>query len=157
MKENGVFYSLIDVAKSVEDPEGSVAACLVKNGDIVTISPSAENGIRHAEDLVLEMAREGGVEIDADTMLFTTLEPCSYRSPRNRVEDCTSLIISSGVKRVLFAAPDPNFSKDARDRLNEAGIVVEQISDEEIIEAAKDVFNGSITKTITVFGTDRKI
>ena len=148
---------MLDEAKQTQDPEGAVAACLVWQGEIVAVSSSAEDGVRHAEDLVIEIANKSGFVPDSDAILFTTLEPCCYRSPRNGVRDCTTIIINAGIRRVCFAAPDPNFSVGARERFEEAGVVVEQIGDEEIVREATDVFNGSITKPVTCMGTSRKL
>jgi hypothetical protein len=51
-----VFNHLFEVAKKSKDPEGVVVACLVKGDTILISSPSASDGVRHAEDLVLELA-----------------------------------------------------------------------------------------------------
>ncbi len=157
MKEKVFFINLIETAEHNEDPDGSVAACLIKGGRIIAISPSAKDGVRHAEDLVLEMAKDQGIEIDDTITLLTTLEPCSYRSPRNGVSDCATIIIESGIKNVIYAATDPNFSTETAYRFREAGITYCQIDDDGLIQRAISAFNSTITKPTTILGIERKL
>jgi len=96
MNEHQIFAHLFEIAKDAKDPEGVVTACLVCDGEIVASSPSADDGVRHAEDLVLEKAKEEKVNL-GNVTLYTTLEPCSYRNPVNNVEDCTTIIIEAGI------------------------------------------------------------
>lgn len=151
-----VFDRLFEVAKLSKDPEGVVSACIVNGGKIVAESPSASDGIRHAEDLVLEKAKKEGVEIDSQTVLYTTLEPCSYRNPKNNVKDCTTIILEAGIKNVVFAANDPEYSKEARDRFVEAGVNFRQVEDREIIRKSIELFNSTITIPLTSMGLPRK-
>ena len=155
MNEREIFNNLFEVAKKSKDPEGVVAACLVKDGIVILSVPSAEDGIRHAEDLLIGIAGEVGVNIDSDTLLVTTLEPCSYRNPSNKVEDCTTIIINSGIKRVLYAARDPDFSKDAKVRFSEAGVEYLQVEDKAIVKKAVELFNSTIKIPLTSEGLPR--
>ena len=150
-----IFSKLFELAKTSKDPEGVVVACLVRHGEILVASPSASDGVRHAEDLVLEMARKADINIDGDVILYTTLEPCSYRNPKNHVKDCTSIIIDAGIKRVVFAANDPEYSKEARDRLLEVGVDYRQVTDKEIIRKAVELFNSTIVIPLTSMGLPR--
>lgn len=156
MNQREIFRKLFDIAKTSKDPEGVVAACLVKDWEILVSSPSAEDGIRHAEDLVIEKARKAGIKIDQSITLYTTLEPCSYRSPQNRVEDCTTIIINAGIKNVVFAAPDPEYSKDARNRFLAAGVDYKQIKEKDIIRKSIELFNSTIKIPLTSMGLPRK-
>lgn len=110
MDEKEIFNELFALAKTSKDPEGVVAACLVKGNKILLASASAEDGVRHAEDLVLEMARQQGIAIDNETWLVTTLEPCSFRNPKNGVKDCTTLILEGGVKNVYLGQETLNLA-----------------------------------------------
>lgn len=151
-----IFEHLFEVAKTSKDPEGVVAACLVKDGEIIVSSPSADDGVRHAEDLVIEKAEKRGVEIDKDHILYTTLEPCSYRSPENKVEDCTTIIMNAGIRHVIFAANDPEYSKEANTRFEKAGVKYQQIKDKEIIRRSIKLFNATIKIPLTSMGLPRK-
>ncbi|OGM11928.1 hypothetical protein A2Z22_01700 [Candidatus Woesebacteria bacterium RBG_16_34_12] len=155
MDEKEIFEKLFEIAEKSKDPEGVVAACLVKNGRILISSPSASNGIRHAEDLVLEKAEQKGIKIDGKITLYTTLEPCSYRSPKNKVLDCTTVILKSGIRNVIFAAQDPEYSKKARQRFQKAGISYRQIEDKDLIQKAIKLFNATIKIPLTSMGLPR--
>ena len=49
MTEKEIFDYLFKIAKTSKDQEGVVAACLVKDGQSLAGSPSADDSIRHAE------------------------------------------------------------------------------------------------------------
>lgn len=145
MDEAEVFRCLFKTAKTSKDPEGVVAACIVLKGEIKAVSASADDGIRHAEDLVIEKAvGNKGIKIDDEAVLYTTLEPCSMRSRSNKVPDCTTIIINSGIKNVVYAAVDPEFSKNAENRFQSAGVNYRQIRNKKIIEQAVKLFNSTI-------------
>lgn len=156
MTNKEIFLELFKVAAQSQDPEGVVATCLVKDGDILISSPSASDGIRHAEDLVIELAKRNNIQLDNKVIIYTTLEPCSYRSPKNNVKDCTSLILDAGIRNVVFAANDPEYSKEARIRCEKAGISYCQIEDKVIIRQATELFNSTITIPFTSMGLPRK-
>jgi pyrimidine deaminase RibD-like protein len=139
MEIKKIYGHLFQIAKKSKDPEGVVAACIVKNGGIIASAASADDGVRHAEDLVIEKIKD--IKIDDSTMLYITLEPCNTRNLKKKIKDCTSLIIDSGIKRVIFAARDPKFSKITQKRLKKAKILAKQIKDEKIIKKAVEIFN----------------
>jgi pyrimidine deaminase RibD-like protein len=155
MDEQHIFDHLFEMCTKSKDPDGAVAACLVQNGHILISSPCADDGVRHAEDLLLTKAKEQNIQIDTDTILYTTLEPCSKRSPRKNIRDCTTLILAAGIRHVVFAAPDPEFSMDARKRFVQAGISYSMVNDKEITQKAIEVFNRTITSPLTYMGTLR--
>jgi pyrimidine deaminase RibD-like protein len=144
MDDREIFKYLFEICKKSKDPEGVVAACLVKKGKILVSSPSADDGIRHAEDLLLSKAKVKGIPIERDLVLYTTLEPCSFRSPENKIEDCTTLILRAGIKNVVFAAQDPEYSLGAEKRFKEAKVSCRMIGDREIIRKAVAIFNSTI-------------
>lgn len=144
MNDRKIFQHLFDECKKSKDPEGVVAACLVKNGDIILSSPSADDGIRHAEDLLLEKAQKQNIPIDERVYLYTTLEPCSFRSQKDNIDDCTTLILGSGIRNIIYAAPDPEYSKDAANRFNKAKVNYRMVNDSEITKKAIDIFNSTI-------------
>jgi pyrimidine deaminase RibD-like protein len=156
MTEVEIFEYLFNLGNTSQDPEGVVVACLVKDGNIILSSPSADDGIRHAEDLLLEKAKQNGLIIDDQIILYTTLEPCSYRSPKNNVEDCTTIILKEGVKNVVYAAPDPEYSKEARNRFIQAGVNYQMTSDKTLTLKAIELFNGTIKIPLTSMNLPRK-
>lgn len=143
MNEREIFKRLFEVAETGSDPEGVVVAGLVQDGKLILSCASADDGIRHAEDLLLEKARKQGIQIIDRTILYTTLEPCGYRTPKNNVEDCTTLIIDSGVKKVVFAAEDVEWGKGTRGRLNSAGVNIRQVEDKKITQESIEIFNAT--------------
>jgi pyrimidine deaminase RibD-like protein len=146
MSELEIFQNLFKVAGTSKDKNGVVAACLVLDGKVVVASASADDGIRHAEDLVLEKAGSLGIKIIDKMALYTTLEPCSHRDPAKSMTDCTTLIIRSGIKNVIYGANDPEDSKDFKLRCEKAGIKCDQVSDPEIISRSVDIFNSTVSK-----------
>lgn len=156
MTDEIVFKHLFEVAKKSKDPEGVVSACLITGNKILVSSPSADDGVRHAEDLLIEKVKSLDIPFDSTTILYTTLEPCSYRSPVNKVLDCTTIIIESGIKNVVFAAPDPEFSKEAKNRFSKAKIKFRMIKDKDISNTAIKLFNSTIEIPLTSMNLPRK-
>ncbi|HEU4526025.1 MAG TPA: bifunctional diaminohydroxyphosphoribosylaminopyrimidine deaminase/5-amino-6-(5-phosphoribosylamino)uracil reductase RibD [Gemmatimonadales bacterium] len=77
------------------------AVVLSSDGRVVGEGWHAEFGDRHAEPVALESAGErarGGT-------LVATLEPCNHQGKQ---PPCTDAVLSSGVRRVVVAMPDPN-------------------------------------------------
>jgi pyrimidine deaminase RibD-like protein len=128
----------------------------VRGGEVLVASASADDGVRHAEDLVIEKASEMGVEIDDGVVLYTTLEPCSYRSPQNKVDDCTTILLKEGIKGIVFAGEDPEYSREARQRFEEEGVGYRQVGDKRIIRRAVELFNATIKIPLTSMGLPRE-
>ena len=64
----------------------------------------------HAEEVALAHWRQrggesGGAPRAAGVTLYSSLEPCSTR--RSRPLPCSELVIASGIRRVVFAAREP--------------------------------------------------
>jgi pyrimidine deaminase RibD-like protein len=156
MTEIEIFEQLFELGKTAQDPEGVVVACLVEDDNVILSSPSANDGIRHAEDLLLEQAKISGIDINDKVILYVTLEPCSYRSPKNNVDDCTTIIIKAGIKNIIYAAPDPEYSQEARDRFLKAGVSYQMTQDKDITLKAINLFNNTITIPLTSMNLPRK-
>lgn len=154
MTDQEIFEYLFEIAKTSKDKEGVVAACLVKDGRILAGSPSADDSIRHAEDLVIEKAQKQDIVLDDKVILYTTLEPCSTRD--KDVLDCTSIILKTGIRTIVYAAQDPEYSQGAKQRFAEAGVKYEQSPDLEIIQQAIDLFNSTSKKPFTEWQLPRQ-
>jgi pyrimidine deaminase RibD-like protein len=144
-KEKQIFEELFSVAQTSYDPEGVVAAALVDSkSSILVIKPSADDAIRHAEDLVIEEAKKQGIILTREHTIYTTLEPCSQRHKEKNMQDCTTLIIKSGVGKVVIGARDPEWSLDTKERFEKTGIEYILVDDKEIEKKCIDIFNSTI-------------
>ena len=87
-------------------PVGAVLA--TPDGRIVSEGRHVRCGAAHAEAACLsglKTSKTSSLKVPKTTTLFCTLEPCSRPG---RVGACTDAIVSAGVKRVVWAASDPN-------------------------------------------------
>lgn len=116
------------------EPNPRVGALVVKDGEVVGEGWHREYGGAHAEVVALTAAGEAARGAD----LVVTLEPCSSHG---KTEPCTDAIITCGIKRVLFAAPDPSSENggQARKVLEDAGVEVQQLEMSDAVAAAADL------------------
>ncbi|HET6764223.1 MAG TPA: bifunctional diaminohydroxyphosphoribosylaminopyrimidine deaminase/5-amino-6-(5-phosphoribosylamino)uracil reductase RibD [Longimicrobiaceae bacterium] len=82
-------------------PNPLVGCVLVRDGACVGEGWHTEYGQPHAEVEALSAAGEAARGATA----YVTLEPCSHFG---KTPPCTSALIEAGVRRVVFAAADPN-------------------------------------------------
>ena len=97
-------------------PNPPVGAVIVKNGKIVGEGWHKRCGGDHAEVAAIKDAigkrrvrsltsGEGAASPLCGATIYVTLEPCSKPG---RVGACTDAIIAAGIKRVVYAVPEPN-------------------------------------------------
>ena len=87
-------------------PNPPVGAVVVADGKIIGRGWHRRCGGDHAEVAAMRDAqRRCGEGALAGASLYVTLEPCSRPG---RVGACTDAILASGIKRVVYAVPDPN-------------------------------------------------
>lgn len=99
-------------------PNPLVGAVVVRDGVVVGEGYHAEYGGPHAE--VMALAKAGERARGAD--VYVTLEPCAHHG---KSPPCVDALIAAGVRRVVFAVPDPNpVAGGGAARLREAGIAV---------------------------------
>lgn len=104
---------------ALASPNPLVGAVLVRDGQIVGEGFHTYDGVRHAEVIALESARESA----RGATLYINLEPCCHTG---RTGPCTQALIAAGVARVVAAMPDPNPAMAGRGfkQLRAAGIEV---------------------------------
>ncbi len=105
-------------------PNPAVGAVIVHDGGVVASGHTQPAGEDHAEIVALKAFRDKGLQPNASTTLYVTLEPCSTQG---KTPPCTTAIIESGIQRVVIGATDPNPRHDGAgiSILQSAGLRVE--------------------------------
>ncbi|MFM2370344.1 MAG: hypothetical protein RIS85_66 [Pseudomonadota bacterium] len=83
-------------------PNPAVGAVIVKDGVVVGRGFTQASGRPHAEAQALAMAGDAA----RGATLYVTLEPCVHASARG--PSCTSLVLASGLSRVVIGVEDPD-------------------------------------------------
>jgi diaminohydroxyphosphoribosylaminopyrimidine deaminase/5-amino-6-(5-phosphoribosylamino)uracil reductase len=101
-------------------PNPRVGAVLARDGEIVGEGWHECAGGPHAEPRALDAAGERARGATA----YVTLEPCSHHG---RTPPCVNALLAAGVRRVVYAAgdPDPRVNGRGAKLLRDAGIEVE--------------------------------
>lgn len=115
-------------------PNPAVGSVIVKDGTVVGIGATAQNGRPHAETIAIKMAGEQTKNAD----MYVSLEPCCHEG---KTMPCTDAIIQSGIKRIVIACGDPNpiVSGNGIKKLKDSGIEVVSFIEE---AAAKEINRG---------------
>ncbi|MDD5144891.1 MAG: deaminase [Candidatus Pacebacteria bacterium] len=142
MSEKEIFEYLFELSQTSKDKEGSVAACLVRNGEVLFCAASSDDSMFHAEELIFQQAKEEWIDIEPSDVLYAIIEPCNKRNSGKT--DCCSLIIISGIRNVVFAVPNSTLTKETQKMLKEAGVNIRQTENKETIEKAKKLFNDTM-------------
>ena len=93
-----IALSLLGLGRTRPNP--IVGALVVDNSGLI-VGEGFHAGKEHAEVLALAATQ---VSLE-DCTLYISLEPCNHYG---KTPPCTSAIIDSGVRRVVFAMADPN-------------------------------------------------
>ena len=106
-------------------PNPAVGAVIVKNGVVVGRGWTRAGGRPHAEAEALAMASGGAGDGARGATLYVTLEPCAHASARG--PSCTSLVLNSGLARVVIGVedPDPRTAGNGIAALRSAGIAAD--------------------------------
>ncbi|CAN5493984.1 bifunctional diaminohydroxyphosphoribosylaminopyrimidine deaminase/5-amino-6-(5-phosphoribosylamino)uracil reductase RibD [soil metagenome] len=119
-------------------PNPHVGCVLEKNGEVVAEGFHAFAGGPHAEAAALKKA---GPQAQGTTA-YGTLEPCNHHG---RTPPCSEALLRAGVRRVIFAVPDPNpRAAGGLLKLANAGVEVKQGLLKEEAAAANHQFLFSI-------------
>jgi diaminohydroxyphosphoribosylaminopyrimidine deaminase / 5-amino-6-(5-phosphoribosylamino)uracil reductase len=82
-------------------PNPLVGCVIVRDGRVIGEGWHAEYGGPHAEVAALRQAGDAA----AGATAYVTLEPCSHHG---KTPPCTGALIAAGIRRVVFAAADPD-------------------------------------------------
>jgi pyrimidine deaminase RibD-like protein len=108
-----LLHQAIDLSKKCNASESaySVGAIITdKECNLISSGYSRELGPKfHAEEVAILKAQDQKIELN-DFIIFSSLEPCSSRA--SSPQSCSSLIIESGIKTVVFACREPNHFVD---------------------------------------------
>lgn len=120
-------------------PNPSVGAVIVRDGKVVGRGWTQAGGRPHAEAGALAQA---GAAAQGAT-LYVTLEPCAHASARG--PSCTSLVLQSGLARVVIGVedPDPRTAGSGIAAMRAAGIAAELVP----CPAARESLAGYLTRT----------
>ena len=101
-------------------PNPRVGAVLVRDEEIVGEGWHERAGEPHAEPVAIRNAGERARGATA----YVTLEPCCHHG---RTPPCVDVLLAAGVRRVVFAIPDPNprVNGGGAKLLRQAGVQVE--------------------------------
>ena len=101
------------------EPNPRVGAVVIRDGEVVAEGFHREYGGPHAEVMALLAAGDRARGAD----LYVTLEPCTTIG---KTDACTQAILATGIRRVIYACPDPNPKNGGRAKevLQSAGIEV---------------------------------
>jgi len=100
-------------------PNPLVGAILILDGKIISKGFHGEDGVKHAERIVIEKAQKENIDLSNST-LYLTLEPCTHFG---KTPPCVDLIIENKIKKVIIAQRDPNsLASGGIEKLKQAGI-----------------------------------
>lgn len=115
-------------------PNPLVGCVIVRDGRVVGEGWHREYGQPHAE---VEALRAAGEQARGATA-YVSLEPCSHWG---KTPPCTDALVAAGVRRVVFAAFDPNpKARGGAEVLREAGIEVAGGAEEAAVRDQNAVF-----------------
>jgi diaminohydroxyphosphoribosylaminopyrimidine deaminase/5-amino-6-(5-phosphoribosylamino)uracil reductase len=121
-----------------------LVGCVVTNarGEVAGWGYHRRCGDAHAEVVAL---RRAGIAARGGTA-FVTLEPCHHSG---RTGPCTEALIAAGIRRVVFARPDPNpVARGGVARLRSAGIRVDHLEGCTAAESVSDPFVHRMTTSL---------
>lgn len=119
-------------------PNPMVGAVIVKKGQVVATGYHQQYGGLHAEANAIKNAHDEGIKIEGTTM-YVTLEPCNHYG---KTPPCSKAIIEAGIDKVVIGHLDPNnqVAGGGKEALEEAGVEVEVIEDETLLEKLRELY-----------------
>jgi diaminohydroxyphosphoribosylaminopyrimidine deaminase/5-amino-6-(5-phosphoribosylamino)uracil reductase len=138
-----IALDLAEKGRGRVEPNPLVGAVIVNNGEIVGQGYHEYFGGPHAEVNAISAAED----MCKGATLYVTLEPCTHFG---KTPPCVDAVKSSGIKRVVVAAADPNPVNNGKGfkLLREAGIeVIEKVLEESAKKINAPFFKLITTKT----------
>lgn len=119
-----VAATLASRGRPLSRPNPAVGAVVVRQGKVMGRGWTQAGGRPHAEAEALAMAGDAA----RDATLYVTLEPCAHASERG--PSCTSLVLASGLARVVIGVedPDPRTAGSGIAAMREAGMAAELVA-----------------------------
>ncbi len=105
------------LGRTAENPP--VGCVIVREGRVVGVGRTADEGRPHAETQALAMAGDRA----RGATVYVTLEPCAHHG---QTPPCTDALVAAGVRRVVAATtdPDPRVNGGGLEILEKAGIEI---------------------------------
>ena len=136
--------TLAESVKGKVSPRPPVGAIIVNNSEIVGKGSTSTNPVKHAEIIALEEAGDKS----KDSILYSTLEPCSHHGS---TPPCVESIVKSGIRKVITPLKDPNPDVNGKgiEKLRASGIEVSTEANKEEIRQAEELIEGFKHFTLT--------
>lgn len=127
-KRNAIFYTSIDENRDYEPDTANEIVVYFRHCPRQTLGYSSGKGLHlcqagHAERNAIVQAARNGISTKDTIMYAYCLLPC---------KDCCIEIINSGIKKIVCLDSRPDYDRYSRVLLNEAGIEIVQIKQEEL-------------------------
>ena len=124
-------------AAGYAEPNPLVGAVIVRDGEVLGVGHHQRFGGLHAEREALADCQRRGHDPHGSTV-YVTLEPCRHHGKQ---PPCTDALIDAGVRKVVYARPDPaGVSGGGADVLRAAGIEVEVATDPGVAHVISEPF-----------------
>ena len=138
----------LDLARSsfgLTEPNPRVGCVIGSDaGEVFGCGATQAAGHAHAEVMALRDAAANGRSVLGATA-WVTLEPCAHQG---RTPPCCDALIAAGIARCVVALQDPfpEVAGAGLERLRAAGVVVELVDEPSIVEAARDINIGFLSR-----------
>jgi diaminohydroxyphosphoribosylaminopyrimidine deaminase/5-amino-6-(5-phosphoribosylamino)uracil reductase len=117
------------MAQHIAGDNPFVGCVIYKDGQIIGEGSTHQPGGPHAEVAAIALAISNGFS-PANSILFTTVEPCSFYG---RTPSCAKSILQYGISKVVIGIRDPH------PKVNGAGISILRDAGIEVVEGVCEV------------------
>lgn len=96
---------LAEKGRGKVSPNPMVGAVIVRDGRVIARGFHESHGGAHAEVNAVIDLKNSGQSIEANDIMYVTLEPCNHYG---KTPPCSQLILDEGIKNLVVAMEDPN-------------------------------------------------
>ncbi len=96
---------LAEKGRGKVSPNPMVGAVIVRDGRVIARGFHESHGGAHAEVNAVIDLKNSGQSIEANDIMYVTLEPCNHYG---KTAPCSQLILDEGIKNLVVAMEDPN-------------------------------------------------